>query len=207
MPRHSDALLRLCSLKERNALDAERREAMRGRFAALAKQPTPTIAVSEGLFITPTAWADRMVQEASLEDGMTICEPSAGTGRILDAIAATGLQLAVTACEICTTLCKHLFDKYQTATLRQGDFLSMTFSQQFDRIIMNPPFRRGTDVKHINHALRWLKPGGKLVSLCYNGEAQRKHLRPIAATWEALPAHSFKESGTLADVCMMTVRT
>jgi 16S rRNA A1518/A1519 N6-dimethyltransferase RsmA/KsgA/DIM1 with predicted DNA glycosylase/AP lyase activity len=147
-----------------------------------------------------------MVAIAGLVDGMTVLEPSAGTGRILDAIADTGANVQTTACEICPTLCGHLFNKYG-ATLRQGDFLGMQFPERFDRIIMNPPFRRGTDVLHISHALRYLKPGGKLVSLCYDGVAQNARLRPMATTWETLPPGTFKESGTGAGVCLLTIES
>jgi 16S rRNA G1207 methylase RsmC len=72
---------------------------------------------------------------------------------------------------------------------------------------MNPPFRRGTDVAHITKALGHLKPGGRIVSLCYNGSAQNKALKPLATTWEVLKAGTFKESGTMAEVVMLSIFT
>jgi hypothetical protein len=54
--------------------------------------------------------------------------------------------------------------------------------------------------------LRFLKPGGLLVSLCYDGAVQRSKLRPRATTWDSLPPGSFKESGTMAGVCLLSVR-
>lgn len=207
MTRHGDALLRLRSHQERNALDSERHDRMRGRFDALANRGNPRerVAVSEGLFITPPEIARRIVEMAHIQAGARLLEPSAGTGRILDAVQALGVPVDVTAAELCPRLCRHLFESYPGTRLRAGDFLSLTFPAPFDVVVMNPPFRRGTDVQHITRALEWLKPGGVLVSLCYDGAAQAKHLRPIADHWETLPARSFKSEGTSAGVVLLSI--
>jgi hypothetical protein len=44
---------------------------------------------------------------------------------------------------------------------------------------MNPPFANADDIKHIMHALKMLKPGGRLVAICANGPRQNDKLRPI----------------------------
>ena len=75
----------------------------------------------------------------------------------------------------------------------------------FDKIIMNPPFINGADIKHIEHAMGFLKPGGRLVALCANGPRQRYKLMPHADTWEELPQGSFKDSGTMVNVAMLTI--
>lgn len=62
--------------------------------------------------------------------------------------------------------------------------------------LMNPPFKNGTDIKHINHARRLLAPGGRLVALCAAGPRQLARLRPIATEWRELPARSFASEGT-----------
>jgi predicted RNA methylase len=93
--------------------------------------------------------------------------------------------------------------------LIQADFLtcdSERLGGLFDQVVMNPPFKMGTDCKHIRHALTLLKPNGLLVSLCYNGVKQNEQLKPIATTWEVLPENSFKETGTRASVAMLTIR-
>jgi 2'-5' RNA ligase len=51
----------------------------------------------EGYFPTPKPLAARMVEEADIEPGMSVLEPSAGDGAIADAVAATGAK--VTAIE------------------------------------------------------------------------------------------------------------
>lgn len=203
MSRRSDAMLRLMGAKERNELDAERRAGMSPRFRSLVNRGAPSdhVAVADGLFITPPEIAARMVALAQIPNGATVLEPSAGTGRLIDAINDAAPSAHVVAVEQCPRLCRHLFEKYQTVTLKAGDFMDIQ-PGQFDRIVMNPPFRRGTDVRHILHARSMLKPGGKLVSLCYDGAAQNKHLRPLAATWERLPDRSFAAEGTNAGVVL-----
>ena len=48
-------------------------------------------------------------------------------------------------------------------------------------------------------------PGGRLVSLCYDGAVQNRNLRPMATTWEVLPVGSFKCEGTGAGVVMLSI--
>lgn len=65
---------------------------------------------------------------------------------------------------------------------------------------MNPPFANGDDIKHIQHALTMLRPGGRLVSVCAAGPRQVEQLRPLAedhgGQWIDLPEGSFGEQGT-----------
>lgn len=206
--RKRTALLRLRSMGERQGLIAEQQAAMRGRFAGLAQrgQWQDRVAVADNLFPTPPTIAARMVAALDLRNEHTVLEPSAGTGRLLDALADTGLDLSVTACETCPRLCRHLLEKYQSAKLHQGDFLWAPLAGvTFDRVVMNPPFRRSTDAKHIRHALSLLAPGGRLVALCYDGAVQNRDLKPLADTWEVLPATSFAAEGTRAGVVLLTI--
>ena len=91
------------------------------------------------------------------------------------------------------------------ATLRQGDFLADASAGLglFDGVIMNPPFKQWRDIKHIKHALAFVRPGGRLVALCANGPRQREHLRPLADHWEELPAGTFKNEGTGVNVALL----
>ena len=92
--------------------------------------------------------------------------------------------------------------------LVQGDFLACDADRLgglFDEIIMNPPFKMGTDCKHILHAITLLADGGRLVSLCANGPKQRAKLMPIADQWIELPAGSFKAEGTSVNVAIVVI--
>jgi hypothetical protein len=68
---------------------------------------------------------------------------------------------------------------------------------------MNPPFRRGLDVKHILHARTLLANGGRIVALCYHG-AKQQALRPICSQWEPI-AGAFTSEGTQAEVVLLVI--
>ena len=62
---------------------------------------------------------------------------------------------------------------------RQADFLECNGDLgTFDRIVMNPPFTNGDDIKHIMHALKMLKPGGRLVAICCHAKTANQLASP-----------------------------
>ena len=77
----------------------------------------------------------------------------------------------------------------------------------FDRIVMNPPFDHGADIRHIEHARGKLKPGGRLVAICAAGPSQREKFESIAAEWIEMPAGSFKEQGTNVNAAIVVIAT
>jgi protein-L-isoaspartate O-methyltransferase len=160
------------------------------------------------LFPTPPDLAARMVETAQISNGDTILEPSAGTGNLAQAIL-TAFPLNLVRCvEINQPLSDLL--KKQGLPIICGDFLEQNENLgQFDRVVMNPPFANGQDVRHIQHALKFLKPGGRLVALCANGPKQRETLKPLAEEsggwWKDLPADSFKEAGTNVSTAMLVI--
>lgn len=169
------------------------------------------VAVAPQLFPTPVELAARIVQEAEITFGMTILEPSAGTGRILDQL--TNEELSRTcAIEINGKLVDGLRDKFvnhknliaQRMKLVQMDFLEFT-GKTFDRILMNPPFGDAQDIAHIEHALTLLNPKGRLVAICAGGPRQKAKLYDRCTTWEELPEGTFKESGTNVNTVMLTI--
>ena len=86
------------------------------------------------------------------------------------------------------------------------DFLECEDLGLFDKIIMNPPFENGADIKHIKHALKFLAVGGTLVALCANGPRQHRDLKGVLADyWEDLPAGSFKTSGTMVNSALLVI--
>lgn len=150
------------------------------------------------LFPTPPDLARRMVALAGVEPGERVLEPSAGTGRLLDALPG-GCE--VVAVELNGTLAGHLH-RADRRVLGM-DFMECTaelLGGQFDVVLMNPPFAKAADIAHIQHALRMLKHGGRLVAICAGGPRQAQALRPtvesLGGTWEPLPAGTFKDEGT-----------
>lgn len=207
-----DILFKLHDLRaENNAARAQMKEDA-PRFQALKDRhetgTAPRAVSSFNLFQTPPELARRMVELADIPEGGNVLEPSAGLGRIYSAIRTYSKAGGVLLIEESADCCRELYGMTADdpgATLKQADFLTVEPSAFFDRVIMNPPFERGRDIKHTRHALKFLKPGGVLIGLCYNGTKQNRELEPIADSWEVLPARTFAKEGTGADVVLFTV--
>lgn len=77
----------------------------------------------------------------------------------------------------------------------------------YDRILMNPPFERKQDEKHIRHAMKFLNPGGVLVGICSSTTATRLTDIP-SIDIEHLPAGSFANSDrpTQVNTAIITIR-
>ncbi len=157
------------------------------------------------LFPTPSALAARVVDVAGIKAGHRVLEPSAGTGALLDWIFSSAEVVAV---EINQSLADRL--RAKGTDTRCADFLSCNGDLgKFDRVIMNPPFANGADIKHITHAVKFLKPRGRLVAICANGPRQREQLMPLAEQsggyWEDLPAGSFESQGTGVNTALVVI--
>jgi protein-L-isoaspartate O-methyltransferase len=160
------------------------------------------------LFPTPGALAARMVAEAGILPGHSVLEPSAGTGAILAALPNVRPFGSVTAVEINAALATSL-EQVADETIC-GDFLEQNGNLgTFDRILMNPPFENGADIKHIQHAMKMLKPGGRLVAICANGPRQQTTLKPLAENsggwYEDLPAGTFASQGTNVNTALLLI--
>lgn len=122
------------------------------------------------LFPTLAALARQVVALADIRLGMSVLEPSAGTGALVRAIPAGARVVAV---ELIANLARAL--EYMVPDVRCGDFLAMNGELgTFDRIVMNPPFDHGADIKHIEQARAKLKPGGWLVAICAEARGSEK---------------------------------
>jgi len=174
-------------------------EAMR---ATLDAGPVAVVVVPQ-LFPTPSELAARLVELAGIRPGDRILEPSAGTGRILNALPTT--CGAIVAVEIHAGLIKTLRASYRPEFVRieHADFLEWDPGAQFDRIIMNPPFTKGSDIRHIQHARSMLAPGGRLVSVCAAGPRQREAFADCE--WIDLPAGTFEDAGTNVSTAIVII--
>ena len=211
------------------ALDTDIAEALmagqRERFEKLRTRhldgTAPRAVSSNCLFQTPEGIAARMAALLAGHMGTAttgrILEPSAGLGRLYRAGRAAMPGAAWVLVDSSPDCMRELYretdwtgrEAHGSALLIQDDFLERdaeSLGGPFDGVLMNPPFDRGRDVRHILHASGMLKPGALLVGLCYGGLTQEKRLRPLVDTWEPLPANSFRESGTGAGVVMVTIR-
>jgi phospholipid N-methyltransferase len=150
-------------------------------------------------FPTPKPLAAKMAEMAGVKPGMTVLEPSAGNGHLADAARDAGAT--VDAVEISDTLRNVLSAKGHN--IAAHDFDTFEPGQQYDAVIMNPPFSDRKDAAHIMRAYNMLKPGGKLVAIAGEGvffgsdqkaQAFRSWLDERGADVEKLPENTFKGS-------------
>ncbi len=153
-----------------------------------------------GYFPTPMELARHVVSLADIQPGHQVLEPSAGQGAIAD-------QIPQCAIIYCVELLQDNYEILRAKGYRilTGDFLSLQEGYSFyDRVVMNPPFERQADIDHVLHAYKFLKPGGRLVSIMSSGVAFRENRKTIEfrkfldshGRMERNPEGTFKESGT-----------
>ncbi len=153
-------------------------------------------------FCTPDGVATNIAEIACLR-GHEVLEPSAGDGALADACMRSGAN-SVHCVEIDPAEC----DKLKSKGYRRvqcADFLKIMAGPGYTRIVMNPPFNKGQDVKHVRHAvLHHLAIGGRLVAIMSPTGATKilkECLAPetgVVTGWKEkdIPAGAFKESGT-----------
>ncbi|EMB0053047.1 PLxRFG domain-containing protein [Pseudomonas aeruginosa] len=189
---------------------SEYRSALR-EFVALREAPAEPDKIREmersmigrrndGLDFFPTSAAvtEEAVDAADIQEAMDVLEPSAGMGHMADAIREqTGVEPDVV--ELSSERRELLEAKGYN--LVGSDFMEVS-GKQYDRIVMNPPFSKGRDIQHVQHAYSLLKPGGRLVAIMGEGaffqsnkaaENFRAWLDGLGATSERLPEGSFMD--------------
>jgi predicted RNA methylase len=176
-----------------------------------------------GFFPTPPTVVKRLLELAGIEQGMLVLEPSAGQGAIAVEVAKRG---AIVHCfEIdpsnANNLASNLFAVSPEYSVTRDDFLTIDPKKAnfrgdlYDRVVMNPPFALQADIHHVMHALRFLAPGGRLVSVMSSSvtfrtniltENFREAINAHNGTIEFLPESSFAESGTNVNTVIVVMR-
>lgn len=171
-----------------------------------------TIQQDYGYFPTPPEVVARLLEIAGIDPGMRVLEPSAGQGAIAFECAKCGADVD------CYELLEANYFKIAgmpvLRVVRNMDFLARAPEQSYDRVVMNPPFAKQADIKHVTHALKFLKAGGLLVSVMSAGVAFRDNkltqdfrdlIRARGGDIEALDDGAFKESGTMVRTVIVTI--
>jgi len=162
-----------------------------------------------GYFPTPKPLVDNLLDEAGIEPGDLVLEPSAGMGDIANALKATGATVHVG--EYQHSLYELL--ELQGHEMVSRDFLAYNPGEIYDKIVQNPPFEGGQDIDHVLHAYDLLKPGGRLVSIMGEGAFFQSTKKPAAfRTWlnevgwsQKNPEGSFKSATRSTGVATRTV--
>lgn len=201
---------RLLDLQDDNNAAGALMESMRPRFQALATRhedgTAPRAVSAFQLFQTPASIAGMMAEALNLRPGARVLEPSAGLGRLLDALPRYAPR-EVVAVEMAPQLAAELFRRTDI-TLKQRDFLTVRPEElgEFDAVIMNPPFHLRADIRHILWAFEFLSNGGLLVALCMDTPERERVLRPLSTSWKNIPKGAFGAEGTQVPTVMLTIQ-
>ncbi|MFD4315023.1 class I SAM-dependent methyltransferase [Streptomyces sp. NPDC058548] len=167
----------------------------------------------QGWFPTPHPLVVQICDLAGICAGMTVLEPSAGSGALTAEVARRGG--VVDSVELDARRAGLLREQGDSRHVIAGDFLDLDpldYAEGFDRIVMNPPFATGLD--HIKHAIKFMKDDGILVSVMTAGLMWwsdrasvdfRKAVDEVGGEIEALPDDSFAVSGTNVRTCLVYV--
>ena len=163
-------------------------------------------------FPSPPDVVARLMELADVRPGMRVLEPSAGKGAIAYACADAGAT--VDCYELMETNFVALSGDVRLGSVRHMDFLAQSPESSYERVVMNPPFTKQADIKHVRHAFRFLKPGGLLVSVMAASVAFRDNkltqdfrdlIHEHSGDIEALPDGAFKAAGTMVRTVIVTL--
>lgn len=169
---------------------------------AAEKDSPPSTALAKDLqfYWTPQEVIDRLLDFGYVREGQRVLEPSCGDGRILDALRSKG--------------CSSLGIEYHAGRAAQakakghavavGNFLEQPPVDEFDAVVMNPPFYGKHYAQHVSHAYKFLRPGGVLVSVL-PATARYDH-GLLKGEWRDLPTASFADAGTNIPTTMLKMR-
>lgn len=164
-------------------------------------QKQASTAVSKDLqyYPTPTEVVERVLADLYGLKGAKVLEPSCGCGRFLDGLRAHGAE--VFGIEYDASRAAQARAKGHSVMV--ANFLETAPARDYDRVVMNPPFYGKHYAKHVNHALKFLKPGGMLTAIL-PATARYDH-GLLNGKWSDLPIGSFSESGTNINTTVLTV--
>lgn len=131
---------------------------------------------------------------------LRVLEPSCGDGRILDVLNARGHS----AFGVEYHAGRAALARAKGHNVLTANFLECPPRPEFDRVVMNPPFYGRHYVKHVRHALKFLKPDGLLVSIL-PATAHYDH-GELQGEWRDLPVASFAAAGTNVPTGMLKMR-
>lgn len=150
---------------------------------------------------TPVEVVERVLERLYMKKGERVLEPSCGCGRFMDVLRKEGAE--VFGIEFDST--RVMESRKKGHSVLQANFLETIPTADYDRVVMNPPFYGKHYAKHVEHALKFLKPGGTLTAIL--PVTARYDHGLLQGKWEDLPVGSFRESGTNINTTILTITT
>ncbi len=172
-----------------------------------------------GFFRTPEPLARQLAEEivAAVGTSGPFLEPSAGDGRLAQGLVGAGVKTNVIICVEQDTGRVQLLREQGFNTCQQ-DFLTMGQSRSgaaFRGILMNPPFTRGVDIKHVHHALmlrdntsfcfRAIMSAGILWKEDDAAKRLRAVIKDLGGTITPLRPRMFSPEGTEVQTCVVRI--
>ena len=170
------------------------------------RKPAAGTSVSKDLqyYPTPAAVVERVLEGLHPQvQGQRILEPSCGCGRFLDGLRKRGSH--VVGIEVDAGRAEQCKAKGHRVLI--ANFLETEPTADFDRVVMNPPFYGKHYAQHVEHALKFLKPGGTLTAILpITAQLDHGLLDHHKPKWNDLPVGSFSSSGTNVNTTICTIR-
>lgn len=176
-----------------------------------AVRPSASTAVAKDLqfYWTPQAVVRKALEFARVHnlrewshnppEPLRVLEPSCGDGRILDEVRSYGHR----ALGIEYHPGRAADARAKGHNVLTANFLECAPQPGFDAVVMNPPFYGRHYLKHVRHALKFLKPGGTLVAVLPGTAMDTGEL---VGEWSDLPVASFAEAGTNVPTGLLKMR-
>lgn len=178
------------------------------------RRPGTELAKDLQYYRSPDEVADKVVVKLDLKNGERVLEPSCGCGSILDALGRAGARCV--GMEVDPGRAEEAMRKGYAVHV--ANFLETAATGDFDAVAMNPPFYGKHYIRHVEHALRFLKSGGRLAAVLpvtarydhgiINQAWAHKHGAILSdySGWSDLPIGSFSESGTNINTTILFLR-
>lgn len=165
-------------------------------------QRRPSTEISKDLqyYPTPIDVVERIVDGLYPINGDRVLEPSCGCGRFMEVLAhagalVDGYEYDVGRANEC---------RAKGLNVLVGNFLESVPTPIYDRVVMNPPFYGKHYAKHVEHAFKFLKPGGILTAIL--PVTARYDHGLLKGRWDDLPVGSFRESGVNINTTVLTMK-
>lgn len=163
------------------------------------KQQSTAVSKDLQYYPTPEEVVEILLDELPYLDRALVLEPSCGCGRIMDGLKKRGaIPFGIEVDPARAEQCRRKGHAVLTA-----NFLETVPTPKYDHVVMNPPFYGTHYAKHVKHALKFLKPGGRLTAIL-PATARYDHGQ-LDGRWQDLPLGSFKKSGTNINTSILTI--
>lgn len=171
--------------------------------AAPKKRPGTDVAKDLQFYPTPRKVVDEIIRrELHSLDGKKVLEPSCGEGAMMEALHEAFPRVQLLGIEVHAERAEAA--RAKGFSVVRKNFLETAPQPVFDLVLMNPPFYGLHWRKHLDHAVRFLRPApkdrlwdrGQVVSILPASAWYDGHLDDLHGEWRDLPVASFAQSGT-----------